>query len=264
MWIALKRHKTASKRELVNSESSQKRSCGCWAAEKFLRHTRFGLHLISKNKEDRLRFMYQRELSAKLDIEGQPKTRCRKIHAEYYRHVLAIQEINTIVIQSFRENLSKVIEPQTKINPRFNLVGNYIEVARESVFKETPSALIEIFVIMAKRRDIVGVNSSTIRLIRESVSLIDEDFRNDRKIVSLFIDLLTSPFTLVTQLTRMRKYGVLGRYLPEFGKIVGRMQHDLFHIYTVDAHTMMVIRNMRQISIPFHKKPFAYRLSLRP
>ena len=92
------------------------------------------------------------------------------------------------------------------------------------------------------------------------MSLIDEDFRNDRKIVSLFIDLLTSPFTLVTQLTRMRKYGVLGRYLPEFGKIVGRMQHDLFHIYTVDAHTMMVIRNMRQFRYRSTKNhsPIAY------
>ena len=74
------------------------------------------------------------------------------------------------------------------------------------------------------------------------------------------MDLLTSPFTLVTQLTRMRKYGVLGRYLPEFGKIVGRMQHDLFHIYTVDAHTMMVIRNMRQFRYRSTKNhsPIAY------
>ena len=231
------------------------------AAEKFLRHTRFGLHLISKNKEDRLRFMYQRELSTKLDYRGSAgRPDVEKFMQKYYRHVLAIQEINTIVIQSFRENLSKISEPPNKVNPRFNLVGNYIEVARESVFKETPSALIEIFVIMAKRRDIVGVTSSTIRLIKESVSLIDEDFRNDRKIVSLFIDLLTSPFTLVTQLTRMRKYGVLGRYLPEFGKIVGRMQHDLFHIYTVDAHTMMVIRNMRQFRYRSTKNhsPIAY------
>ncbi len=262
IWIALKRHKTTSKRELVKlGVLTRTESRLLAAAEKFLRHTRFGLHLISKNKEDRLRFMYQRELSAKLGYRGSAgRPDVERFMQKYYRHVLAIQEINTIVIQSFRENLSKVSKPQTKINPRFNLVENYIEVARESVFKETPSALIEIFVIMAKRRDIVGVNSSTIRLIRESVSLIDEDFRNDRKIVSLFIDLLTSPFTLVTQLTRMRKYGVLGRYLPEFGKIVGRMQHDLFHIYTVDAHTMMVIQNMRQFRYRSTKShsPIAY------
>jgi len=262
MWIALKRHKTVSKKELVNLgilTGTESRLLA--TAEKFLRHARFGLHLISKNKEDRLRFMYQRELSAKLGYVGSAgRPDVERFMQKYYRHVLAIQEINTIVIQSFRENLSKVSEPQSKLNPRFNLVGNYIEVARESIFRETPSALIEIFVIMAKRRDIVGVNSSTIRLIKESVSLIDEDFRNDRKIVSLFIDLLTSPFTLVTQLTRMRKYGVLGRYLPEFGKIVGRMQHDLFHIYTVDAHTMMVIRNMRQFRYRSTKNhsPIAY------
>ena len=262
MWIALKRHKTASKRELIKlGVLTRTESRLLAAAEKFLQHTRFGLHLISKNKGDRLRFMYQRELSAKFGYrESAGRPNVEQFMQKYYRHVLAIQEINTIVIQSFRENLSKFPKPQTKINPRFNLVGNYIEAARKSVFKETPAALIEIFVIMARRRDIVGVNSSTIRLIRESVSLIDEDFRNDRKTVSLFIDLLTSPFTLVTQLTRMRKYGVLGRYLPEFGKIVGRMQHDLFHTYTVDAHTMMVIRNMRQFRYRSTKNhsPIAY------
>jgi [protein-PII] uridylyltransferase len=72
-------------------------------------------------------------------------------------------------------------------------------------------------------------------------------FRNDPAVTKLFIDLLRAPYTLVSQLTRMRRYGVLGRYIPEFGRVIGQMQHDLFHIYTVDAHTMMVIRNMRRL-----------------
>ena len=99
---------------------------------------------------------------------------------------------------------------------------------------------------MANRRDISGVRAETIRAIRDHLHLIDEEFRQDPVNTKLFIDLLKAPYTLVSQLTRMRRYGVLGRYLPEFGEIIGQMQHDLFHIYTVDAHTMMVIRNMRR------------------
>ena len=105
---------------------------------------------------------------------------------------------------------------------------------------------------MANRNDIAGVRSNTIRQVRDNLDLIDENYRKNPAHTNLFLDLLKAPYTLVSQLTRMRRYGVLGRYLPAFGKIVGQMQHDLFHIYTVDAHTMMVIRNMRK---------FRYRLT---
>ena len=87
---------------------------------------------------------------------------------------------------------------------------------------------------------------TAIRALRDAVHLIDEEFRQNPENCRLFLRILKAPYTVVTQLTRMRRYGVLGRYLPAFGDIVGQMQHDLFHIYTVDAHTMMVIRNMRR------------------
>ena len=99
---------------------------------------------------------------------------------------------------------------------------------------------------MANRREIAGVRASTIREIRDNLHLIDDEFRTNPKVVALFLDLMRAPFTVVSQLTRMRRYGILGKYLPEFGRIVGQMQHDLFHIYTVDAHTMTVIGNMRK------------------
>ena len=106
------------------------------------------------------------------------------------------------------------------------------------------------FVLIAHREDVVGVSASTIRLIRESLNLIDENYRQNPKHTQLFMRLLKAPYKVVTQLTRMRRYGVLARYIPEFGQIVGQMQHDLFHIYTVDAHTMMVIGNMRRFRYP--------------
>lgn len=127
---------------------------------------------------------------------------------------------------------------------------------------KTPFALLEVFVLLANHDDIKGVRASTIRLIRDNRHLIDDDFRNDLRNTSLFMELMKSPNGVSTELKRMNRYGILGRYLPEFGEIVGQMQHDLFHIYTVDAHTLKVIQKMRQFRHRDHMEqfPIAYRL----
>ncbi|MEJ2089602.1 MAG: [protein-PII] uridylyltransferase [Gammaproteobacteria bacterium] len=216
---------------------------------RFLWWVRFGLHLLAGRKEDRLQFEYQRGLAERLGFADTDARRgVERFMNLYYQHVLALREVNDIVLQYFDESILRsrekpVIEP---INERFQIRNHYIEICHDRVLEENPSALLEIFVIMANRRDISGVRAGTIRAIREHLHLIDDAFRENPKHTALFMDLLKAPYTLVSQLTRMRRYGVLGRYLPEFGRVIGQMQHDLFHIYTVDAHTMMVIRNMRR------------------
>jgi [protein-PII] uridylyltransferase len=216
---------------------------------RFLWWVRFGLHLLAGRKEDRLQFEYQRALAERLGFaDTDARLGVERFMSLYYQHVLALREVNDIVLQYFDESILRgnekpVIEP---INERFRIRNHYIEICDDRVLVEQPSALLEIFVIMANRRDISGVRAGTIRAIREHLYLIDDAFRQDPGNTRLFMDLLKAPYTLVSQLTRMRRYGVLGRYLPEFGRIVGQMQHDLFHIYTVDAHTMMLIRNMRR------------------
>ncbi len=168
---------------------------------------------------------------------------------DYYGHVLSLREVNDMLLQHFDEAILRAhYEPEIEpINERFQIRDNYIETRDAGVFRACPPALMELFVIMANRRDISGVRAATIRQVRDHLDLIDETFRNDPNVTRQFIDLLRAPYTLVSQLTRMRRYGVLGRYIPEFGRVIGQMQHDLFHIYTVDAHTMMVIRNMRRL-----------------
>jgi [protein-PII] uridylyltransferase len=216
---------------------------------RFLWRVRYGLHLIADRKEDRLLFDYQRTLAERFGyVDGAAQLAVEQFMHDYYRLVLGLREVNDVLLQHFDEVILRAhytpeIEP---INVRFQIRDSYIEACHPAVFVDYPPALMEIFVIMANRRDIAGVRSSTIRLIRNHLDLIDDEFRNDPVITGLFIELLRAPYTLVSQLMRMRRYGVLGRYIPEFGRIIGQMQHDLFHIYTVDAHTMMVIRNMRQ------------------
>jgi [protein-PII] uridylyltransferase len=140
------------------------------------------------------------------------------------------------------DNIADIVE----INRRFRTYNDYIEVKSDTVFQQSPSALLEIFVLMGQHPHIKGVRASTIRMIRENRHLIDENFRTDICNTSLFMELMRTSSNLVTQLLRMKRYGILGRYLPEFGEIVGQMQYDLFHIYTVDAHTLACVKNMRR------------------
>jgi [protein-PII] uridylyltransferase len=217
---------------------------------RFLWWVRFGLHLLAGRKEDHLQFEYQRTLAQRLGFaDTSAKLGVERFMHHYYRHVIALREVNDILLQHFDESILRARErPRVApVNERFQIRNHYIEAVSADVFQRAPSALLEIFVIMANRRDISGVRADTIRLIRGSLHLIDQRFRHDPANTRLFIELLKAPYTLVSQLTRMRRYGVLGRYLPEFGEVVGQMQHDLFHIYTVDAHTMSVIRNMRRL-----------------
>jgi [protein-PII] uridylyltransferase len=215
----------------------------------FLWKVRWGLHQVAGRGEDRLLFDHQRELAQLLGYEeGGGQLAIERFMHDYYAHVLALRELNDVVLQHFDEAIVRAgeevrIEP---LNDRFRIRNDYLEVTRPGVFTETPSALLELFVLMANHAAIQGVRAATIRAIRENIDLIDDDFRADPRNTALFMELLRSPHRLVSQLTRMRRYGVLGRYLPEFGRIIGQMQHDLFHMYTVDAHTMLLIRNLRR------------------
>lgn len=227
--------------------------------EKLLWKLRYGLHLLAGRKEDRLLFDKQRELAAMFGYEDDEKSLAiEKLMQEYYRAVATLRELNDMLLQLFDEAILRAGEnlEVTKINNRFQVRNRYIEVRNGDVFKRFPFALMEIFVLMAQNPEIKGVRASTIRLIRENRSLIDEKFRHDIRNTSLFMELLRSPHDLTSQLRRMARYGVLGRHLPEFGAITGKMQHDLFHIYTVDAHTLQVVENMRRFRLPEAEENF--------
>ncbi|MCY4657282.1 MAG: [protein-PII] uridylyltransferase [Gammaproteobacteria bacterium] len=217
--------------------------------KRFLWKIRFALHVVSNRKTDQLLFDYQREIAERFGYQDQEGLQAIEIFMrDYYRHVLDLREVNDIVIQTIKENFRERfftgrIRP---INDRFRLRSNYLEVKSPDVFKEHPPALMELFVHLANNRGARGVRADTIRLVREHLYLIDENFRKLPEVSGYFLELLRSPHRLVSQLTRLRRYGILGRYIPEFGRVIGHMQHDLYHIYTVDAHTMMLVRNLRR------------------
>jgi [protein-PII] uridylyltransferase len=126
------------------------------------------------------------------------------------------------------------------------------------VFSREPSALLEIFLLLEQNTNLRGVNARTIALIKQHLWLIDEEFRQNPRHHRLFLEILRAPKGLSRTLRRMNTYGVLGLYIPAFNRIVGRMQYDLFHAYTVDAHTLFVVENLRRMTMPEFDDEFSH------
>jgi [protein-PII] uridylyltransferase len=120
----------------------------------------------------------------------------------------------------------------------------------------------ELFVLLASYENLAGVTASTIRSIRDHLYLVDEEFRCNREVNACFLKLLRQPQGVYTQLQRMNRYGLLAALIPAFGNIVGRMQYDLFHVYTVDQHTLFVVRNLRRFAYGKYQERFPHARSV--
>ena len=216
----------------------------------YLWELRWQLHLITGRNENRLLFDYQRQVAERLGHQdNEANLAVEYCMKQYYRVAMAISVMNELLLQLFDELILQQgqTESITPINRRFQIHNGYLELTGEQIVKQYPSSLIEAFVILAQNPDIKGIRASTVRLFIHHRKLIDATFRNDLRHTTLFMALLRSPHALFTQLRRMKRYGILGQYLPEFGRIIGMMQYDLFHIYTVDFHTLTVVKHMRQM-----------------
>ena len=145
---------------------------------------------------------------------------------------------------------------KTKIDTNFFVKNNLIHLYDLNGFKKDPSLLLDLFIKLSENTYIEDIGSETLRALKRDRDLIDSKFRSKKQNIKLFLKLLKSKRLLVTQLENMKNLGILGRYLPEFGRITGQMQYDLFHIYTVDAHTLQVLRNMRWMSLGKSKEKF--------
>ena len=231
------------------------------AGQSFLWKVRYALHTLTGRREDRLLFDYQKPLATQFAYEDdESDLAVEKFMQEYYRTVTKLSRLNEMLLQLFQEailyeNSATACQP---INKRFHICNDFIEVRDKNTFKRYPFALLEIFLLLEQNPKIKGVRAATIRLIREHRHLIDDAFRNDLRCTSLFIEMLRQPHGITHELRRMNRYGILAAYLPVFAKIVGRMQYDLFHVYTVDDHTLMVLRNLRRFTVPEFAKEFPF------
>ena len=218
----------------------------------FLWRLRWLLHEFAGRREDRLLFDHQLRLAETLGYRDNARgLAVEQFMQRYYRVVMKLNRLNEMLLQLFNEAilLDRDDDPEP-INDRFQIRNRYLEVVDREVFRREPAALLELFHVLQQRPGVEGVSAATIRLVREARELIDTDYRKQPEHQQLFLAILREPRGVTHELRRMNRYGVLGRYIPEFGQITGRMQYDLFHTYTVDEHTLFVVSNLRRFALP--------------
>jgi [protein-PII] uridylyltransferase len=227
----------------------------------FLWRLRNALHFLSDRCEDRLLFDYQKEIAFEFGYnDDQRSLAVEKLMKRYYRTVKELRFLSDLLLQYFHQEM---LSPDRKLvvdlNNRFRAVDGLIETKHSKVFERQPFALLEVFALLQQRSELRGIQASTIRQIWAGRRLVDSRFRNDIRCRSLFMEMLRSPSGQIHSLRRMNDYGILGAYIPVFGRVVGQMQHDLFHFFTVDAHLLFVVRNLRRFEITDYddELPFA-------
>jgi len=218
---------------------------------KFLWRIRFALHMFTGRREDRLLFDYQTRIAKLFGYEDATYTLAvEQLMQRYYRTAMDISRLNEMLLQLFQEaillNPNATPEP---ISAEFESRNGFLQAANEDVFSNNPSALLEMFLLLQQHPELKGVSAKTIALLRRNLHLIDDEFRMNPRNHRLFLQIIAAPEGVTHELRRMNGYGVLGQYIPNFGRIVGRMQYDLFHAYTVDAHTLFVVSNLRRFAL---------------
>ena len=231
--------------------------------ERAFKDIRIRLHIHAGRREDRLIFDVQTPIAESFGFKTTESRRASEyLMQRYYWAAKAVTQLNQILLQ----NIEAVLFPQPSvprpINERFNEVNSFIDIARDETFESTPSALLEIFLLLAKHKELKGMTARTSRALWHARLLMDAEFRHDIFNRSLFLQILQSPQGITHALRRMNQMSILGRYLPNFRRIIGQMQHDLFHAYTVDQHILMVVRNLRRFTMPehAHEYPFCSQL----
>jgi [protein-PII] uridylyltransferase len=265
LWIARAGHIGKSWSELAQKDLiTRAEAREIQREERFLQTLRIRLHYIAGRREDRLLFDHQSALAAQFGLRDTPhRLASEQLMQRYYRAAKAVMQLNTILLQ----NLTALITPSQDrdfhpINERFGARGELLEATSEDVFERDPSALLETFVLLQQHHELKGISAVTLRALWRGRRLIDERFRRNPEHRALFMSILTSPSRVTRELRRMNQYGVLGRYLRAFGRIVGQMQHDLYHVYTVDEHILKVVRNLRRFAVPelAHEFPLCSRI----
>jgi [protein-PII] uridylyltransferase len=263
-WVFKRHYNSSTLKELIKyGFLPESEYAELVAAVEVLWRIRYALHLLTNRCEDRLIFDYQRELAVQFGFgtENQQYNQdVERFMQFYFKTVLGLERLNEMLLQLFNERFiaGEASPKPIPLNDKFVSINGYLEAVNDTIFEQQPLALLEVFLILQQNSGLKGIRATTIRLIRKSLLRIDDNFRKNKTANRLFIEIFRQPRGLTTQLRRMNRYGILGAYLPCFANIVARMQYDLFHIYTVDEHTLFVIRNLRRFALEIHSNELPF------
>jgi len=260
-WVAKRHFGAATLAELVDHKFlTRGQLLRLEDGEHFLWRIRFALHILTGRREDRLLFDHQRQLAEMLGYEDATYTLAvEQMMQRYYRTVMELSRINEMLLQQFEEAiLMDPNAPAEPLNERFAVKNGFLQTVSEQVFQREPSAMLELFLLLQDNPELSGVSAYTIGSIKRHLHLIDDEFRQNPRNHRLFLNILRAKEGVTHELRRMNLYGVLGLYIPSFGRIVGRMQYDLFHAYTVDEHTLFVVSNLRRFALQRYNDEFPH------
>ena len=255
-WISKRYFRVNSLFGLVQQEFiTEKEFDDLQQAEDFLWLVRHHLHKITNRNENRILFDYQRIIAERIGYRdsSHPNAAVEHFMRDYYRYAMSNSTLSEMLTQHYYETLIEARLPdelrpvQKMINERFKLVGDRIAVTHTRVFAQHPTAILEMFLLMGQQ-NIRHIRTHTLRILKIAARGIDEHFRHDPANTALFMDNIKEQNLLFWRLRVMKRYGVLGNYLPAFGQITGLMQYDLFHRYTVDAHILMLVRMLHRFT----------------
>lgn len=231
--------------------------------ESAFKDIRIRLHIYSRRREDRLVFDIQTPIAETFGFKASATHRSSEyLMQRYYWAAKAVTQLNTILLQNIQARLFINDTLPHPIDVDFNDANGFIEPADPHLFERRPSAILEIFLTLAQHPELKGLSAPTLRSLWHARFRIDTRFRQDPVNQQLFLKILQTPQGIIHNLRAMNQMSILGRYIPSFRAIVGQMQHDLFHVYTVDQHILMVARNLRRFTMPeyAHEYPFCSQL----
>lgn len=253
-WAELEKH------GIITTEGARQAELN----EEYLRHLRIRLHFAAGRREDRLLFDYQNSLAKQFGFTcNEAKRASEQFMQAYYRNAKAITLLNTILLQ----NMGAALSPESEQTPQmldenFQRVGNLLDIRDESLFEHDPSAIFDSFQVMQESHELSGMTARTLRALWRAGQRITPEFRANPANRKAFLRLLQNERGVVHEFRRLNQLDILGAYLPNFGRIVGQMQHDLFHVYTVDQHILQVLRNLRRFTMSefAHEYPLCSRV----
>ena len=260
LWVARAAGLGSSWRELAASNmitATEARQIA--QKERAFKEIRIRLHLLARRREDRLVFDLQGQIAESFGFETTAERRASEVLMQrYYWAAKAVTQLNSILLQNIEAHLFPQAGVSRPLNERFNELNGLIDITSDDLFERVPSAMLEIFLLQQRHRELKGMTARTQRALWHARFGIDAAFRRNPENRALFLQILQEPNGVTRALRSMNQLSILGRYLPNFRRIIGQMQHDLFHVYTVDQHILMVVRNVRRFAIPEHSHEYPF------